>query len=180
MTQENGLQIIGTDVFIIYLNLKISNMALKIGDKAPHFNLYNSDKQPVSLENFRGKNVLLHFYPLAFTGTCTKQLCHARDNMEVYTKLNCTVFGISIDTPHSLKVFKEQQGFTFDLLSDFDKKTIHDYDMVLEDFGLNMHGISKRGAFVIDKEGVVRYAEVCKDLGDQPDYSKIKETLEKL
>lgn len=155
-------------------------MAINVGDKAPNFNLYNSDKQPVSLESLKGKNVLLHFYPLAFTGTCTKQLCNARDNMEVYTKLNCTVFGISIDTPHSLKVFKEQQGFTFDLLSDFDKKTIRDYDMYIDDFGLNMHGVSKRGAFVIDKDGIVRYAEVCKELTDQPDYSKIKETLEKL
>jgi glutaredoxin-dependent peroxiredoxin len=155
-------------------------MSIKVGDKAPNFNLYNSDKQPVALDNFRGKNVLLHFYPLAFTGTCTKQLCNARDNMEVYTQLNCTVFCISIDTPHSLKVFKEQQGFTFDLLSDFDKKTIRDYDMYIDDFGLNMHGVSKRGAFVIDKEGIVQYAEVCKELTDQPDYEKIKETLEKL
>jgi peroxiredoxin len=155
-------------------------MAIKVGDKAPNFNLYNSDKQQVSLESLHGKNVLLHFYPLAFTGTCTKQLCNARDNMEVYTKLNCTVLGISIDTPHSLNVFKEQQGFTFDLLSDFDKKTIRDYDMYIDDFGLNMHGVSKRGAFVIDKDGIVQYAEVCKELTDQPDYSKIKETLERL
>ncbi len=155
-------------------------MALKIGDKAPNFTLYNSDKKQVSLESLRGKNVLLHFYPLAFTSTCTAQLCNARDNMEVYTKLNCEVFGISIDTPHSLKVFKEQQGLTFDLLSDFNKTTIKDYDMVLEDFGLNMHGVSKRGAFVIDKEGIIRYGEVCPTLSDQPDYNAIKSTLESL
>ena len=155
-------------------------MAINVGDKAPNFNLYNSEKQEVSLESLRGKNVLLHFYPLAFTGTCTAQLCNARDNMEVYTKLNCTVLGISIDTPHSLKVFKEQQGFTFDLLSDFNKTTIRDYDMYIEDFPLNMHGVSKRGAFVIDKDGIVRYAEVCPTVADQPNYSAIKEALEKL
>ncbi len=155
-------------------------MAIKVGDQAPNFNLYNSDKQQISLESLRGKNVLLHFYPLAFTGVCTKQLCNARDNMEVYTKLNCTVLGISIDTLFSLKVFKEQQALTFDLLSDFNKDTINDYDMYLEDFGLNMHGVSKRGAFIIDKEGVVRYAEVCAELTDQPNYSAIKEALEKL
>jgi peroxiredoxin len=155
-------------------------MAIKVGDKAPDFSLYNSDKQLINLSDLKGKNVLLHFYPLAFTSVCTKQLCNARDNMEIYTKLNCTVLGISIDTPHSLKVFKEQQGLTFDLLSDFNKTTIQDYDMVHADFGLNMKNVSKRGAFVIDKEGIVRYAEVCKELIDQPDYSKIKETLEKL
>lgn len=155
-------------------------MAIKVGDKAPNFNLYNSEKQAVSLEGLKGKNVLIHFYPLAFTGTCTAQLCNARDNMEIYTKLNCTVLGISIDTPHSLAVFKQQQGFTFDLLSDFNKTTIKDYDMYIQDFVLDMHGVSKRGAFVIDKEGVVQYAEVCASVGDQPNYAAIKEALEKL
>ncbi len=155
-------------------------MAINVGDKAPQFNLYNSDKQQVSLESLRGKNVLIHFYPLAFTGTCTLQLCNARDNMEVYTKLNCTVLGISIDTPHSLKVFKEQQGLTFDLLSDFNKTAIKDYDMVIENFALDMHGVSKRGAFIVDKDGIIRYAEVCPTVSDQPDYNAIKTTLEGL
>lgn len=155
-------------------------MALNIGDKAPNFNLYNSDKQQVSLESLRGKNVLIHFFPLAFTGTCTAQLCNARDNMEEYTKLNCTVLGISIDTPHSLKVFKEQQELTYNLLSDFNKTTIKDYDMNIENFALDMHGVSKRGAFVIDKDGIIRYAEVCASVSDQPDYNAIKVALEGL
>jgi len=155
-------------------------MALKAGDKAPSFNLYNTDKQPVSLESLKGKNVLIHFFPAAFTGVCTEQLCNARDNMEVYTKLNCAVLGVSVDMPFSLGEFKKQQGYSFDLLSDFNKTMIKDYDMVHEDFAFDLKNVAKRGAFVIDKEGVIRYAEVCPTLGDQPNYSAIKETLSSL
>lgn len=155
-------------------------MALKIGDEAPLFTLYNTDKQAINLQDLRGKNVLIHFFPAAFTGTCTAQLCNARDNMEVYTKLNCVVLGISVDMPFSLNEFKKQQGFSFDLLSDFNKSTIQKYDMVHENFVMDLHNVSKRGAFVIDKNGVIQYAEVCPTLGDQPDYAAIKSVLEKL
>ena len=78
------------------------------------------------------------------------------------------------------EVFKEQQGFTFDLLSDFNKTTIKNYDMNIEIFALDMHGVSKRGAFVIDKDGIIRYAEVCPAVTDQPDYNAIKVALESL
>lgn len=155
-------------------------MALKIGDQAPLFTLYNTEKQAISLESLRGKNVLIHFFPAAFTGTCTAQLCNARDNMEVYTKLNCVVLGISVDMPFSLGEFKKQQGFSFDLLSDFNKTTIQDYQMVHENFTMEMRNVAKRGAYVIDKNGVIQYAEICPTLGDQPDYAAIKATLEKL
>jgi peroxiredoxin len=155
-------------------------MAINVGDKAPNFNLFNTEKQPVSLESLKGKNVLIHFFPAAFTGTCTAQLCNARDNMEVYTKLNCVVVGVSVDMPFSLGEFKKQQNLSFDLLSDFNKEMIRDYGMVQEDFVMNLHNVSKRGAFVIDKEGVIKYAEVCPTLGDQPNYSSIKVALDGL
>lgn len=155
-------------------------MALKIGEEAPLFTLYNTAKEAINLQDLRGKNVLIHFFPAAFTGTCTAQLCNARDNMEVYTKLNCVVLGISVDMPFSLGEFKKQQGFSFDLLSDFNKSTIQKYDMVHENFVMDLHNVSKRGAFVIDKNGIIQYAEVCPTLGDQPDYAAIKSALEKL
>lgn len=155
-------------------------MAMNIGEKAPNFTLYNPEKQPITLEGLRGQNVLLHFFPAAFTGTCTAQLCNARDNMEMYTKLNCKVIGISVDMPFSLGEFKKQQGLTFDLLSDFNKTVIKDYDMIHENFVCDLHNVAKRGAFVIDKEGIIRYAEVCPTLGDQPNYSAIKSCLESL
>jgi peroxiredoxin len=155
-------------------------MAIHAGDTAPSFTLYNTDKQAITLESLKGKNVLIHFFPAAFTGTCTAQLCNARDNMEAYTQLNCTVIGISVDMPFSLGEFKKQQGLSFDLLSDFNKTVITAYDMVHENFVCDLHNVAKRGAFLIDKNGVVQYAEVCPTLGDQPNYSAIKTALDGL
>jgi len=155
-------------------------MSIATGQAAPNFKLFNTDKQEVELSSFKGKNVILHFFPLAFTGVCTAQLCNARDNMEVYTKLNAIVLGISIDSIFSLGEFKKQQNYNFELLSDFNKETIAAYDLVLDPFAFGMRGVSKRAAFVIDKDGVVQYAEVTPTPGDLPNFVAIKETLEKL
>jgi len=155
-------------------------MSIATGQAAPNFKLFNTDKQEVELSSFKGKNVILHFFPLAFTGVCTAQLCNARDNMEVYTKLNAIVLGISIDSIFSLGEFKKQQNYNFELLSDFNKETIVAYDLVLDPFAFGMRGVSKRAAFVIDKDGVVQYAEVTPTPGDLPNFVAIKETLEKL
>ncbi len=155
-------------------------MSITTGQVAPNFKLFNTEKQEVELSSFKGKNVILHFFPLAFTGVCTAQLCNARDNMEVYTKLNAVVLGISIDSLFSLGEFKKQQNYNFDLLSDFNKETIAAYDLVIDPFAFGMKGVSKRAAFVIDKEGVVQYAEVTPNPGELPNFVAIKETLEKL
>lgn len=155
-------------------------MPITVGQTAPDFKLFNTEKQEISLSSFRGKNVILHFFPLAFTGVCTTQLCTARDNMEVYTKLNAVVLGISVDTLFSLAEFKKQQNYNFDLLSDFNKETIRAYDLLIEKFAFDMLGVSKRAAFVIDKDGIVRYAEVTPTPGDLPNFAAIKETLESL
>jgi len=104
-------------------------MSIATGQAAPNFKLFNTEKQEVELSSFKGKNVILHFFPLAFTGVCTAQLCNARDKMEVYTKLNAVVLGISVDSIFSLGEFKKQQSYNFDLLSDFNKETIAAYDL---------------------------------------------------
>ncbi|MCG9910540.1 MAG: redoxin domain-containing protein [Flavobacteriales bacterium] len=155
-------------------------MNITTGQKAPGFTLFNTEKKEISLESLQGKNVLIHFFPLAFTSVCTEQLCNARDNMEAYTRLNCTVLGISIDSLFSLGEFKKQQNLSFDLLSDFNKEVIRLFGIEIEEFAFGMKGVSKRAAFVIDKDGIVQYAEVCPSPGDQPNYSAIKSTLEKL
>lgn len=154
-------------------------MSITVGNPAPSFTLFNTEKQEISLESLKGKNVLIHFFPLAFTSVCTEQLCNARDNMEMYTKFNCTVLGISIDSLFSLGEFRKQQGFTFDLLSDFNKTTVQDYGVFLENFAFGMKGVGGRAAFVIDKDGIVRYAEVVTP-SEQPTYAAIREVLEKL
>lgn len=155
-------------------------MKIQVGQPAPDFSLFNTEKQEVSLSSLRGKNVLIHFFPLAFTSVCTAQLCNARDNMEVYTKLNAVVLGISVDSLFSLGEFRRQQNLSFDLLSDFNKEVIRLFGIEIDEFAFRMKGVSKRAAFVIDKDGIVRYAEVCPTPGDQPDYQAIRKALEEL
>lgn len=155
-------------------------MVLQKGDKAPSFTLFNSDKKQVSLEDFKGKNLIIHFFPAAFTGVCTAQLCTMRDDIEYYTRLNAVVLGISIDTVFSLGKFKTEQNYTFDLLSDFNKKAIQEYGVYFENFAFGMTGVAKRAAFVIDGEGTIQYAEVLDNPGNLPDFLAIKASLESL
>lgn len=153
---------------------------MQAGEQAPDFSLYNSDKNKVTLSEYKGKNVLLLFFPLAFTGTCTKELCSVRDNLSFYNDTNAAVFGISIDTPQSLNVFKREQNLNFQLLSDFNKEVATDYDCIYDTFVMDMKGVAKRSAFVIDKEGIVRYAEVLENAGELPNFDKIQECLTSL
>jgi peroxiredoxin len=155
-------------------------MSITLGQSAPDFKLFNSEKKEISLSENKGKNVVLLFFPFAFTRTCTAELCDVRDNYDLYNGLNAVVYGISVDTPYTLGKFKEEQKLNFDLLSDFNKTTSEAYGSLYEVFAMGMKGVSKRSAFVIDKEGVLRYAEVLENAGEQPDFSKIKATLETL
>ena len=158
----------------------MSNPAIKIGQQAPDFTLYDSDKQKVSLSDYKGKNVLLLFYPQAFTGTCTKELCSTRDNIAIYNQANAQVFGISVDSIFTLAKFKEEQHLNFPLLSDFNKTTSTAYGSLYDNFVFDMHGVSKRSAFILDKQGIVRYAEVLETATDLPDFAAIQKTLSEL
>jgi glutaredoxin-dependent peroxiredoxin len=155
-------------------------MSLQTGTTAPDFTLYSSEKAPITLSEQKGQNVLLLFFPLAFTSVCTTELCSVRDNLSWYDKVNAKVFGISVDALQSLAKFKEEQGLNFTLLSDFNKEVSRAYDAIYEQFGFNMKGVSKRAAFVIDKEGVIRYAEVLENAGELPDFNKIQACLQEL
>jgi peroxiredoxin len=155
-------------------------MGLSVGEKAPGFKLYNSDKKEVDLEQQRGKNVVLLFFPLAFTSVCTAELCSVRDNYGMYNDLNAVVYGISVDSLHTLNKFRQEQKLNFELLSDFNKDASKAYDSLYEMFGFDMKGVSKRSAFVVDKDGVIRYAQVLENAGEQPDFEKIKTVLQTL
>ncbi|HNB32869.1 MAG TPA: peroxiredoxin [Bacteroidia bacterium] len=155
-------------------------MSLNINHPAPLIESFNSEKQPFSLEQLKGKNVLLLFFPAAFTSTCTKELCSVRDNLSYYNNLNCTVIGISTDTIYSLAKYKEEQKLNFQLVSDFNKEIGKIYHAQYELFGLGMKGITKRAAFLIDKNGILRYIEVLENAGEIPDFNKIKSVLDNL
>ena len=151
-----------------------------IGQPAPDFTLFDSEKKKITLSDQKDHNVLLLFFPLAFTSTCTKELCSVRDNIGWYNNVNAKVFGISVDALHTLAKYKEDQQLNFTLLSDFNKDVSGLYDSIYEMFGYNMKGVSKRSAFVIDKEGIVRYAEVLDNAAEVPDFGAIQKILEEL
>ncbi|MCB0621028.1 MAG: peroxiredoxin [Saprospiraceae bacterium] len=155
-------------------------MPIKVGDKAPQFTLVSSDKEKVSLGDYQGKNVVLLFFPMAFTGVCTTELCAMRDDIAQYERLNAEVLAVSVDSPFTLNKFKEDQQLNFPLLSDFNKEVARAYDSLYEEFVLGLKGVARRSAFVIDGHGVVRYAEVLESAGDLPNFSAVKETLNSL
>jgi peroxiredoxin len=133
------------------------------------------------LADQKGKNVVVLFFPLAFTGVCTTELCNVRDNISLYNNTNAVVFGVSVDSLFSLGKFRDEQKLNFQLLSDFNKEAAKAFGVLYDTFpAFEMQGVSKRAAFVIDAAGVVRYAEVCPTPGDLPNFAAIQETLNSL
>ncbi|MBK9335644.1 MAG: redoxin domain-containing protein [Lewinellaceae bacterium] len=155
-------------------------MALNPGDKAPDFTLRASDKSQVHLKDFHGKNVVLLFFPLAFTGVCTKELCFMRDSIAEYEQLDAQILAISVDSLYTLAKWKQEQQFNFPLLSDFNKSVSKKYDTLYKDFVFEMKGVSKRSAFVIDRDGIIRYAEVLENAGELPDFDAVRKVLKGL
>ena len=152
-------------------------MKIEKGQQAPDFSLYSSDKSKITLSELKDQNILLLFFPAAFTGTCTKELCSVRDNISLYSNIDAKVFGISVDSVYSLARYKEEQRLNFLLLSDFNKEVSTEYDCLYETFSYDMKGVSKRSAFVIDKNGIIQYAEVLEKATDLPDFEAIQRTL---
>ena len=155
-------------------------MAAEVGSKAPDFTLTNGDREAVRLRDQIGSgSVVLAFFPGAFSGTCTKEMCAFRDSMTQLNGLNAKVFGISTDTFFTLKAWGDQQKLGFPLLSDYNKDAIQAYDVVNPDM-IGLKNIAKRAIFVIDKGGVVRYREILDDARNEPDYGKLQQALKQI
>lgn len=158
-------------------------MSLKIGDAAPAFTLKNQNTEDFSLINLQGRNVLILFFPFANTSVCTEEMCTMRDDISNYKSLNAEILGISVDSPFALKMWDEKHQLNFNLLSDFNKEVSLLYGVLDEVFAPAKYaykGVSKRAAFIIDKNGKIAYSEVCEHPGLQPNYNAIKKTLENL
>ena len=155
-------------------------MPVQPGDIAPDFRLRASDKSQIKLSDFRGKNVVLLFYPLAFTGVCTKELSLMRDSLAEYEALNAQILAISADSLYVLAKWKQELEFNFPMLSDFNKTVCRKYDTLYKTFVFEMKNVPKRSAFVIDKDGIVRYAEVLENAGDLPDFEALHAILKGL
>ena len=152
-------------------------MAVEVGSTAPDFTLVNQDREAVTLSQELGKgNVVLAFFPGAFSGTCTKEFCKLSDTMGSFTSVHAQVLVISTDTFFALKAWDDQQKLGFPLLSDYNKEVIHKYGVVNPDM-IGLKNIAKRAVFVIDTGGVVRYSEVLEDARNEPDYAKLNEAL---
>jgi peroxiredoxin len=155
-------------------------MPLKVGDTAPAFTLINTDGKKVSLKDYAGKQIVLLFFPFANSSTCTEEMCLTRDNFKTYEDLDANVLGISVDSHYSLKLWAEKLNLNFPLLSDFNKEVSSKYNSLNEIHSPGKYdykGVTKRAAFVIGKDGKIKYAEVCAHTGLQPDYEAIKNSL---
>jgi peroxiredoxin len=161
-------------------------MALKVGDKAPDFSLpslnpASPDVNTVSLNSYKNqKDVLLLFFPQAFTGVCTKEMCTMSDGLDFFNDLNVQILGISVDGTFVQKAFAEKFNIKVPLLSDFNKDVTEKYGVLRPEFAHGMKGVANRSAFVIDKTGTVKYAEVLDNPGDLPNFDAIRETIKTL
>lgn len=152
-------------------------MSIDVGATAPDFTLPDQDREPVTL-SARLKNgpVLLAFFPGAFSGTCTSEMCTLRDSLSDLTAAGVQVLGVSTDTFFALRAWADAQAPGFPLLSDFNKEVIRKYGVVNPDM-IGLKDIAKRAVFVIDPGGVVRYREVLEDARNEPDYGRLKEAV---
>lgn len=160
-------------------------MAINIGDKAPDFTLVTKTADGPALvrlsEQVGTANILLLFVPMAFTGVCTTELCDITQGLSQYQDLDAKVFGISGDNPFAQEAWAKQEGIGIPLLSDYEHSAAKAYGVAYESFlpeaNLIMGGVAKRSAFVIDKQGIVRYAEVKEHPKDLPDFDAVRATL---
>ena len=152
-------------------------MSIDVGAKAPDFTLMNQDREPVTLsEQLKQGPVVLAFFPAAFSGTCTKEMCTFRDAASELNDVKAKVLGVSVDTFFAQKAWADAQHLNFPLLSDFNKTVIRQYDVVNPDM-IGLKDIAKRAVFVIDGGGIVRHREVLDDARNEPDYGKVKQAL---
>jgi peroxiredoxin len=155
-------------------------MSAQVGQDAPDFTLKNTDREDVTLSSFRGKkNVVLLFVPFAFTGVCTNEVCSVRDNLSAYNNLNAEVIGISVDSPFAQKQWKDKENLNFTLVSDFNREVSKAYGAQYDNL-MGFQGVAKRAAFVVDKAGKVRYAEVLESAGNLPNFDQVTATLQGL
>ena len=145
-----------------------------VGSNIPSFELPDADGKFVNISEFKGKNIVLVFYPAAFTGVCKTELCHFRDDLSKFSNMETEVIGISVDYPFSVKEFSTTNNINFLLLCDYNKTVIKQFDIEFSDF-FNLEGytVAKRSVFIVDKAGIIQYKWIADDPGQEPDYAEI-------
>jgi peroxiredoxin len=152
-----------------------------VNDQAPSFELKNTKKESVSLDSFKGKTVVLAFYPGAFTGVCDTEMCTFNDNLSKLNDSNAVVLGISVDSPWSNGAFKEKYGIEFELLSDYERSVVSDYDVTFTGLGgLDGYVSANRAVFVLNSEGIIKYKWVAENPGVEPNYDEVLAQVDEL
>ena len=152
-----------------------------LNETAPNFNLKNTEKNDIALSSYKGKTVVLAFYPGAFTGVCDTEMCSLRDSMNSFNDLNATVLGISVDSPWANAEFAKKYEINFNLLSDYNRNVSKAYDMIFNGLGgLEGYECSNRGVIIIDEQGLIKYRWVAENPGVEPNYSEIIEKVKSL
>jgi peroxiredoxin len=151
---------------------------VKIGDRAPDFTLVNQDRKKVTLSSLKGETVVLAFYPGAFTGGCTKEMCTIRDEIAKLEDLDARIFGISVNDPFTNKAFHDENVLNFPLLCDYSREVVKKYDVYHDDFaGLKGYTVAKRSVFIVGSDGVLKYKWITDDPSVMPTYEEIKTKL---
>ncbi|HZW58326.1 MAG TPA: redoxin domain-containing protein [Nitrososphaerales archaeon] len=156
-------------------------MVVETGQNAPDAELIDTERKPVKISDFKGKTTVLAFFPGAFTGVCTKEMCTFRDSISKFNSVNANVVGISVDSPFSNKAFKDTNKLNFTILSDYARNGVHTYGVALDNFaGLQGYTAAQRSVFVLDRDGVVRFKWIAENPGIEPNYEQVAKEVEKL
>jgi glutaredoxin-dependent peroxiredoxin len=154
---------------------------VEVGQNAPDVQLVDTERKPVKISDFKGKKTVLAFFPAAFTGVCTKEMCTFRDDLSKFNSLGANVVAISVDPPFANKAFKDANKFNFALLSDYKRDAIKAYGITHDDFaGLKGYTASKRSVFVLDTDGIIKFKWVSDNPLVEPDYSRVAQELQKV
>lgn len=149
-----------------------------LGQPAPAFTLLDTARKPVELASFRGRKVVVAFFPAAFTGVCEKELCTFRDSFATLSGLGADVVSICVDAPFANAAFATKNSLNFPILSDYARTAVHAYGVAHDDFaGMPGYTAAKRSVFVVDATGVVTYAWVAPNPGVEPDYAAVQAAL---
>jgi peroxiredoxin len=151
---------------------------LNVGDEAPDFTLMAYDRTMIRLSEYSGNRVILAFYPAAFTGVCTTEMCTFSDSMVKLSNSNVTILGISADNVFANKLFAEENNIKFPLLCDVEREVIKSYDVAIENFGAPGFTASQRSIFVIEEDGSIGYVWIAENPGIEPNYSEIFDYIE--
>ena len=156
-------------------------MAAEVGQAAPEFTLYDTDRNQRSLSEFKGKNVVLAFFPGAFTGVCTTEMCTLRDQIDQFNSMNAQVIGITVDGPFAQKAWTDQNNVNYPFLSDFSREVVNKYGVAFQNLaGVEGYVVANRAVLVLDQDGVVRYRWVAPNPGTEPNYDEVKAAVSSL